>query len=131
MSSFALGSGYIEATTVTLDREKFASLLSDNVSLYHQTNDEKPFEVEGKSVVVDLFQKYIFGNSSKFVSYTKSADARYEVVDVKLFLSEDKEENGVKNRYDFEESTTLTCRNNLIIKIHTTVARKFRGTLTT
>ncbi len=124
MSPLGLATSYVDVTTYLLNAGDFSRIVSDDVELYHQTDNQKPFLAKGKEEVVALFKKYIFDNSSNFDVKRTLIDAQKNIALVRLVVREDKTEEGKKTRYEYDEVTTLTCDKNSIIKIHTTVTKE-------
>ena len=123
-SQLSLGWGYVNCTTDSLYAKEFEELLSEDVKLEHETNNEAPVKAEGREEVVELFQKYIFSNSSHIE--VKKANILYKdgLVEVKLTVVEDKTEGEKVTRYKFKEKTLLEVNDGVITNIFTTVKRR-------
>jgi cupin superfamily acireductone dioxygenase involved in methionine salvage len=105
-SCHALVERYINTCCSTLSTSDFHDIISENVKLLNQTNEEKPIEATGRDCVEELFNKYIFSNTTEIdlKDYTISQGADDSIV-LQLCVEENKKSDEKIKRYLFEETT--------------------------
>lgn len=124
---YNLGYHYISCCCFTLDSKKFRTLLSEDVELRHQTNQEPIRHAKGIQTVHSLFEKYIFNNTTRIDLKSFSLKETKRGLVVKLIVEENKKGAEGLSRFLFNERTTFEFTNRKPFKIrsiHTKVLRK-------
>lgn len=117
---YRLAYAYLDACCFTLNGEEFEKILSSDVKLWHQTNDEEVFQAEGRKEVSDLFRKYIFSNSSDIDVKKFTLEESVDGMLIDLLVEENKEGEG---RYLFHEKTLLRFNSSQISSIEMQIYR--------
>lgn len=125
-ASFQAAWRYIDCCCGSLSKERFEEILQDDVRLFHQTNREPAFSLQGRDLVTELFNQYIFENSSNIDLVSATVGNTENGLEIKLWVREDKLNDGILKRFDFQECTLLQFSDvepGKITSIHTKVKR--------
>lgn len=97
---------YVHTCCSTLSTADFYDSVSKDVQLFHQTNEESPIKAEGRAAVQELFEKYIFNNTSQIhiLNYSIIPIESASMM-LQLSVEENKQNEGVTHRYHFDETT--------------------------
>ena len=99
---------YVDCCCFSLSKERFEAILQDDVQLFHQTNEDTSFIAHGKTTVVELFNTYVFENSSDIEVREVTLQGCEEGVFLRLLVEETKTANGgLSDRFLFEETTVF------------------------
>jgi len=98
---------YIDSCCFSFSVKEFGKILSKNITLEHQTNNDVPFQARGKHEVSALFKKYVFDNTSNVNVKKISLISREGKVLLNLAVEVNKHESGKINRYILEETSVF------------------------
>jgi hypothetical protein len=123
-----LAFSYIDICCFQFSKENFRNLLAKKVELFHVTNNKLTEIAQGRDKVVDLFNRFIFTNTTDLVLKEVSFVPIENRVMLRLSVEENKHEEDQTQRYHFDETTVLHMKKKpdktaKITKIEITVQR--------